>query len=70
MVVDWPTVKVEEIAQKVGMGPFGSSIRVSTFVDDGIPVISGQHLNNARLSDSEYNFVTPEHAEKLKNART
>jgi len=68
MVVDWPTVKVEEIAQKVGMGPFGSSIRVSTFVDDGIPVISGQHLNNARLSDSEYNFVTPEHAEKLKNA--
>lgn len=68
MVAEWPVANIENIAEKVGMGPFGSSIKVSTFVDDGIPVISGQHLNNTRLNDTDYNFITLEHAEKLKNA--
>ncbi|MFH0939302.1 MAG: restriction endonuclease subunit S, partial [Planctomycetota bacterium] len=64
----WPEIKIEDIAEKVGIGPFGSSIKVSTFVSEGIPVISGQHLRESRLQDLEYNFITPEHAEKLKNA--
>jgi type I restriction enzyme S subunit len=51
------------------MGPFGSSIKVETFVDQGVPVISGQHLNGSRLDDAVgYNFITPEHADRLKNA--
>jgi len=65
---DWPRLKIEDIAVKVGMGPFGSSIKVSTFVPEGIPVISGQHLHKTRLEDTEYNFITPEHAEELRNA--
>ncbi len=64
----WDIVTIENIAKKIAMGPFGSSIKVSTFVDKGIPVISGQHLHKARLSDGDYNFITQEHAEKLKNA--
>jgi type I restriction enzyme S subunit len=50
------------------MGPFGSSIKVETFVPQGIPVISGQHLRGARLTDLEYNFISLEHAEELANA--
>ena len=50
------------------MGPFGSSIKVSTFVDEGIPVISGQHLNDTLLHDDQYRFITEEHAEKLNRA--
>ena len=68
MNADWPRLKIEDIAVKVGMGPFGSSIKVSTFVPEGIPVISGQHLHKTRLEDTEYNFITPEHAEELRNA--
>jgi type I restriction enzyme S subunit len=68
MVVEWQHKRIEEVAEKVAMGPFGSSIKVSTFVPDGIPVISGQHLHEARLQDTEYNFITPEHAQKLSNA--
>jgi type I restriction enzyme S subunit len=68
MVADWPIATIEEITERVGMGPFGSSIKVSTFVDKGIPIISGEHLNNTKLSDSKYNFITPEHAQKLRNA--
>jgi restriction endonuclease S subunit len=50
------------------MGPFGSSIKVSTFVSDGIPVISGQHLRGSRLQDIDYKFVTEAHADQLAKA--
>ncbi|WP_231472380.1 restriction endonuclease subunit S [Pseudoxanthomonas suwonensis] len=50
------------------MGPFGSNIKVETFVDSGIPVISGAHLRGTRVEDGDFNFVTPEHAERLKNS--
>ncbi len=68
MASEWETRKIEEIAEKAGMGPFGSSIRVSTFVSEGIPVISGQHLRGTRLEDLDYNFITHEHADRLRSA--
>jgi len=64
----WPTKTVEQLSEIVAMGPFGSSIKVSTFVDNGIPIISGQHLKARRLEDGEFNFITEEHAEKLSKA--
>lgn len=65
----WPTQKIEEVATKVGMGPFGSSIKVSTFAPQGVPIISGQHLHGARISEEEsFNFLTNDHAEQLANA--
>ena len=50
------------------MGPFGSDIKVSTFVPEGIPVVSGQHLRGTLLDDSEFNFVSVEHADRLKRS--
>lgn len=64
----WQLLSIEELTGRVAIGPFGSSIKVSTFVPEGIPVISGQHLHGTLLDDSEFNFVTPEHAEQLKRA--
>lgn len=65
----WKKVKIEKVSEKVGMGPFGSSIKVETFVTTGIPIISGQHLHGSRLNENEgFNFLSLEHAEKLKNA--
>ena len=68
MASEWPTVRIEEIAEKVAMGPFGSNIKVETFVDEGIPIISGAHLRGARVEDGEFNFVTDEHADRLRNS--
>ena len=66
---EWPTATIEEIAEKVAMGPFGSSIKVETFVPEGIPIISGQHLHGTRVDDAPgFNFITEEHAKKLANA--
>lgn len=64
----WSKTTIEDIAEKVAMGPFGSSIKVSTFVPLGIPIISGQHLNNTLMDDNSFNFITEEHAQKLKNS--
>ncbi len=68
MIDEWRTATIEEVTEKVGMGPFGSSIKVETFVDEGVPIISGQHLIGTRLFDAEHNYITIEHAERLKNA--
>ena len=64
----WKVKAIEELAERVAMGPFGSDIKVSTFVPEGIPVISGQHLRGTLLDDSEFNFVTREHADRLKRS--
>ena len=64
----WEVRRIEDISERVAMGPFGSSIKVSTFVDSGIPVISGQHLTGTLLEDGDYRFITEDHADKLANA--
>lgn len=68
MAHKWPYFPIEDVSEKVAMGPFGSSIKVSTFVPNGIPVISGQHLHGLKVADTEFNFITEKHAERLKNA--
>ena len=62
----WQVKSLEELADRVAMGPFGSNIKVSTFVSDGVPVISGQHLRGSLLDDSDFNFVSVDHADRLK----
>jgi type I restriction enzyme S subunit len=64
----WQVKTIDELAERVAMGPFGSDIKVSTFVPEGIPVISGQHLRTTLLYDSEFNFVSSEHADRLKRS--
>ena len=65
----WITESVEDITERVAMGPFGSSIKVETFVPEGVPIISGQHLHGFRVDDSPgFNFITDEHAQRLANA--
>ncbi len=65
---DWEYVAISELAEKVAMGPFGSNIKVSTFVDAGVPIISGNHLRGYFLEEPSFNYITEEHADKLKNS--
>jgi type I restriction enzyme S subunit len=69
MAGEWCTAKISDIAERVAMGPFGSSIKVETFAPSGVPVISGQHLHGSKVDDRiGFNFVSEEHADRLKNA--
>lgn len=65
---EWPTDTILDVAEKVAMGPFGSNIKVSTFVPEGVPIISGNHLRGYFLEEPEFNYITEEHAERLKNS--
>ena len=66
---EWSMVTIEALSEKVAMGPFGSSIKVETFVPEGVPIISGQHLHGARVDDRPgFNFITEDHAQRLANA--
>lgn len=68
MASDWQNVSVEDLTEKVAMGPFGSNIKVSTFVPSGVPIISGEHLHSTKMQDGRFNFITEEHAERLRNS--
>ena len=65
---EWPTATILDVAKKIAMGPFGSNIKVSTFVPEGVPIISGNHLRGYFLEEPEFNYITEEHAERLKNS--
>lgn len=64
----WRWGNIESVAERVGMGPFGSNIKVETFVNNGVPVISGQHLKQALVEDTMFNFIAEDHAERLKKS--
>ena len=69
MAGEWQTLTIKDIAEKVAMGPFGSSIKVETFMPEGVPIISGQHLHGSRVDDAPgFNFISHEHAQRLANA--
>lgn len=65
---NWSTVIINDIAEKVAMGPFGSNIKVSTFVSEGVPIISGNHLRGYFLEEPSFNYITEGHAQRLKNS--
>ena len=65
---EWNYLSIGEIAEKVAMGPFGSNIKVSTFVESGVPIISGNHLRGYFLEEPSYKYITEAHADKLKNS--
>ena len=64
----WPIVPIDNIAEKIAMGPFGSNIKVATFVESGVPIISGNHLRGLFLEEPSFNYITEEHAQQLKNS--
>lgn len=65
---DWDSVKIENVIAEISMGPFGSDIKVSNFVSEGVPVLSGSNIQTVRLVDGFKNYVTKEKAKSLKKA--
>lgn len=65
---EWPLIPIGDLAEKVAMGPFGANIKVETFVESGVPIISGNHLRKMFLEEPSFNYITEEHAARLKNS--
>ena len=66
-------MKIEDLLRpekgSIAMGPFGSNITVDNFVDHGVPVIQGKQLKHPFLHEVEYNFLSPQKADSLKNSK-
>lgn len=63
----WRVVRMEEIADRIAMGPFGSRITTDNFVNSGVPVIRGGNLVNG-FNEREFVYLTEEKADELKSS--
>lgn len=60
--------KISEIINEISMGPFGSDIKVDSFVESGVPVLNGANLPKFKLLENEFRYVTHEKAKTFRKA--
>jgi type I restriction enzyme S subunit len=60
--------RISEIIEEISMGPFGSDIKVESFVSEGVPVLNGSNLTNFKLVEDEFKYVTAEKAKTFRKA--
>lgn len=63
----WTLSTIGELAKRVAMGPFGSDIKTSNFVTEGVPVIRGGNLTDGFV-DEGFVYLTEAKADQLSNA--
>lgn len=66
--MSYETYRVADLIDEIAMGPFGSNIKVSCFVDSGVPVLNGSNLEGFSLSEKAFRYVTVEKADSLNKA--
>ena len=66
--MSYETYRVADLIDEIAMGPFGSNIKVSCFVDSGVPVLNGSNLDGFSLSEKAFRYVTREKANSLNKA--
>lgn len=66
--MSYETYRVADLIDEIAMGPFGSNIKVSCFVDSGVPVLNSCNLEGFSLSEKAFRYVTREKADSLNKA--
>lgn len=64
----YETYRIADLIDEIAMGPFGSNIKVSCFVDSGVPVLNGSNLEGFSLSEKAFRYVTRKKADSLNKA--
>ena len=64
----YETYRISDLIDEIAMGPFGSNIKVSCFVDSGVPVLNGSNLEGFSLSEKTFRYVTRKKADSLNKA--
>ncbi|WP_353948328.1 restriction endonuclease subunit S [Sporolactobacillus sp. Y61] len=69
---DWSVEIIDHLKSAdrhaISMGPFGSKLKKSSFVNHGIPIIRGNNLRPFKFWDNDFVFVTEEKAITLKSS--
>ncbi|MBD1902696.1 restriction endonuclease subunit S [Trichocoleus sp. DQ-A3] len=65
----WALAYPEDICSSkdysIGIGPFGSNLKVSDYINDGVPLIFVRHIRSGNFAGLEPKYVTPEKAQEL-----
>lgn len=60
-----PTVPLGQLALKLQDGPFGSNLKSSHYVEDGVRVIRLQNIGAGNFDDRDRAYIAPDHFAKL-----
>lgn len=63
----WTIARIDQIAIRIAMGPFGSRITRDNYVPDGVPVVRGRNLTDGFV-DAGFVFLTQNKAKELRSA--
>ncbi len=56
--IDAPIYKIPDVLHKVQIGPFGSQLHKSDYIQDGIPLINPMHIKNGKIvADFSYSIA-------------
>lgn len=62
-------VELQDIVADIRIGPFGTMLHKSDYVEDGIPIINPQHIKNQAIIPSKRVSISLEKAEELRSYR-
>jgi type I restriction enzyme S subunit len=63
----WNTYRIEDIADKITIGPFGSRMKSDAYVESGVPVIRGTNLTGSKKFSGDWVFISEQLAKQLEN---
>ena len=63
----WEMVKLGEVAEKIQIGPFGTQLHKSDYINGGIPLINPIHISNNKIQPDKSFSVSEEKYKELSN---
>ena len=58
-------IELSSVITDIAAGPFGSNLKVSSFVPSGFPIIDGANLKGYKVTDNITKFVREEKAKSM-----
>jgi type I restriction enzyme S subunit len=65
----WEVVKLQDLSDRIQIGPFGSLLHDSDYINGGVPLINPMHIRNGRIIVDEHRTVTQQKAQTLASYR-
>jgi type I restriction enzyme S subunit len=63
----WKMVKLGDVAEKIQIGPFGTQLHKSDYINGGIPLINPMHISNNKIQPDKSFSVSEEKYKELSN---
>lgn len=64
----WPIVTLEEVSDGIVDGPFGSNLKLSDYVETGVPVLQGKNITGNEFQWFDVRYISRTKAEELKRS--